>query len=68
MNRMKAIRAELGMSQTKLTMKTGLTQSILSQIENDKREPHMGWKRKIARAFKMEIADVFPEEKGEEKR
>jgi putative transcriptional regulator len=62
-NRVRELRSERGWSQTVLTIKTRLTQSILSRIENGKLEPHPGWKRRIARAFGLSVESVFGEKK-----
>jgi ribosome-binding protein aMBF1 (putative translation factor) len=64
MNAMKEERRKRGWSQVTLSLKTGgIAPSDLSAIENGKKIPHPGWRRRIARALKVDEATLFGSEK-----
>ena len=66
----KDARRRAGLKQSELAARTGLTQSYLSQIESDSKEPHLSKLRRIANElelpmpvlllFSMEPEDVSP--------
>lgn len=60
MNTLKEERRKRGWSQVMLSMKTGgIAPSDLSAIENGKRVAYPGWKKRIARAFRMDADELF---------
>jgi transcriptional regulator with XRE-family HTH domain len=68
MNALKARRKELGWSQVMLSLKTGgIAPSDLSAIENGKKVPHPGWRKRIAKALKTDEASLFGGERKEER-
>lgn len=62
MNSMKEERLKKGWSQVTLSMKTGgIAPSDLSAIENGRKIPHAGWRKRIARALRVDEAELFGE-------
>jgi transcriptional regulator with XRE-family HTH domain len=56
----KRLRQEREWNQTELAYHAGLAPSVISQIENDKRDPSARTLRKLAEALGVEVADLFP--------
>jgi transcriptional regulator with XRE-family HTH domain len=59
-------RKRRGWSQTRLSALTNIAQSDLSAIENGRRVPGAGWRRRLAEAFGLPEADLFPNQQREE--
>ncbi|WP_223692944.1 helix-turn-helix domain-containing protein [Leifsonia poae] len=57
--RLKALRAEKGMSLRQLSEQTGLSPGMLSNIENGVNEPSLGSLRTLAAVFEASIATLF---------
>lgn len=53
------LRKEKGITQQELSIKTNISQSHISQIEDDKREPSIGKVLKIADALEVEISRLI---------
>ena len=64
MNRLKVIRAERRLTQFKLALLSGITQSRLSYFENSLLMPTDDEKKKLAGALGMEVEGIFPKEVG----
>ena len=64
MNRLKVIRAERRLTQFKLALLSGITQSRLSYFENSLLMPTEDEKKKLAGALGMGVEEVFPVEEG----
>jgi transcriptional regulator with XRE-family HTH domain len=62
MNRLKVIRAERRLTQFKLALLSGITQSRLSYFENSLLMPTDDEKKKLAGALGMGVEEIFPEE------
>lgn len=60
MQEVRRLRQERGWTQTQLAFHSDLAPSVISQIENDKRNPSASTLRKLAGAFDVEVADLFP--------
>lgn len=60
MSQLRAERLRRGWSQTRLSALTGIAQSDLSAIENSRRVPGAGWRRRLSRAFGMPETSLFP--------
>jgi transcriptional regulator with XRE-family HTH domain len=57
---LKEERLKRGWSQVALSIKTGgISPSDLSAIENGKKIPYPGWRRRIARALNMDEKTLF---------
>ena len=56
----KQLRQQKGWNQTELAFHAGLAPSVISQIENGKRDPSARTLRKLAEAFTVDVADLFP--------
>jgi transcriptional regulator with XRE-family HTH domain len=54
------LRQERGWNQTELAFRSRLAPSVISQIENGKRNPSAGTLKKLAKALEVEVADLFP--------
>ncbi len=54
------LRQERGWSQPRLSVESGIAVSALSSIENGHRNPNAGTLAKLARAFGVEVRDLFP--------
>jgi len=59
-NHLKRKRLEKGLSQTELTMLTGIASRIISDIENKKQYPYPAWKRSLSEALGCEEEELFP--------
>ena len=66
MNRMKRIREERGSTQAEICIRTGLHPSTVSRIERDVIKGSQSHRRKIARALRVEVGEIFLETKDEE--
>jgi transcriptional regulator with XRE-family HTH domain len=53
------LRQERGWNQTELAFRSRLAPSVISQIENGKRNPSAGTLKKLAKALEVEVADLF---------
>jgi transcriptional regulator with XRE-family HTH domain len=56
--RVKIIRLESGLSQEKLSIATGLSQTYISGIENGTRNPSIKTLDKLAKALHVKISDI----------
>ena len=64
MNLLREERKRQGLSQAMLCVKTGgISQSDLSAIERGTKVAHPGWRRRIARALKVNETALFGERK-----
>ena len=59
MNEMLKLRGEVGMSQSQLSQKTGITHSDISKLENGKANPSFATLKKVARAFGKKLRVQF---------
>jgi transcriptional regulator with XRE-family HTH domain len=62
MLRLREERHRRGWSLTRLSAKTGIASSDLSAVERERRIPFPGWKRRIAKVFRMAARDLFASE------
>jgi putative transcriptional regulator len=58
-NRMRVLRAEKDWTQAQLAAAIGVSRQAIIAVENGKYEPALPLAFKIARAFEMNIEDVF---------
>lgn len=58
-NRLRIILAERKIRQNEFAKRLGITQSTLSDIVNEKREPTLSTALRIARALNCEIGDIW---------
>lgn len=58
-NRLRELRKAAGLSQVQLAARTGVTQSAISQIENDAIAMDTAWMRAFARELRCEPADLL---------
>jgi transcriptional regulator with XRE-family HTH domain len=56
----KRLRQEREWNQTELAYHAGLAPSVISQIENGKRDPTARTLRKLAEALSVDVGDLFP--------
>jgi transcriptional regulator with XRE-family HTH domain len=56
----KQLRLAKEWNQTELAFHAGLAPSVISEIENGKRDPSARTLRKLAEALKVDVADLFP--------
>src|SRR5262249_35250357 len=63
MNMLRQERQKQGLSQTLLSAKTLIAASDLSAIENGRKVPHRGWRKRIAKALKVNEQALFGERK-----
>jgi transcriptional regulator with XRE-family HTH domain len=56
----KRLRLAREWNQTELAFHAGLAPSVISEIENGKRDPSARTLRKLAEALKVDVADLFP--------
>lgn len=59
MQEVRRLRQERGWNQTELAFRSRLAPSVISQIENGKRNPSAGTLKKLAKALEVEVADLF---------
>lgn len=65
MLRLTRVRKELGVSQLKIAMKTGISPSDLSAVENGHKKAFPGWKKRIAAALGVEDVNwLFDEDEA----
>ena len=64
MNRLAEFRKLRGISQLNLSRMVNISPSDLSRIENNKLVPFPGWKRRLARALKGKVSEIFPDEQS----
>ncbi len=58
------LRQAKGWNQTELAFYSGLAPSVISQIENGKRDPSAGTLRKLANALDVGVGDLFPKDQA----
>jgi transcriptional regulator with XRE-family HTH domain len=58
----KQLRLARKWNQTELAYHAGLAPSVISEIENGKRDPSARTLRKLAEAFGVDVADLFPKD------
>lgn len=58
-NLIRVERAKLRISQSELAEKVGMTKMGISLIENEKTDPKVKNALKLAKFFKMEVAELF---------
>lgn len=61
-NRLRELRKAAGLSQVQLAERTGVSQSAISQIENDAIAMDTAWMRAFARELRCEAADLLSDE------
>jgi transcriptional regulator with XRE-family HTH domain len=66
MLRLRTERQRRGWSLTQLTALTSIATSDLSSLERGLRPAYPGWRRRIARAFRLPEEELFAEQKPEE--
>lgn len=54
------LRKSRGWNQTELAFHASLAPSVISQVENGKRDPSASTLRKLAKALEVEVGDLFP--------
>lgn len=60
MSKLKGKRKEVGLSQSQLSLKTGLAKGYISDLETGRRNnPSLETMKKIAEALKCNISDIF---------
>lgn len=64
--RMKKFRKSTGLTIKQLAEKVGVTQSCISQLENDKANPSLGTLKKIANALNINMIDFFDRDREED--
>lgn len=57
----KAKRQAANLTQEELSLRSGLAQSHISQIENGRRNPPIGTRKKLAEAIGCPLHDLLPE-------
>ncbi len=65
-NNLRKIRERHGLSQLALSRKTGIAGNIISNLENGKIFPYTGWRRRLAKALKVNESELFPVEVEED--
>jgi len=65
-NKLKEARFFAGKSQPKLWLETGIHYSVISRIECGYIEPTAEQKKKLAKALRVKVADLFPDETADE--
>lgn len=58
-NRVKEIRKDLEMSQGQLAVKSGVSVSTISEVENGTHQPSIEVALRLAKALKAPVGDVF---------
>lgn len=61
MNQLRAERLRRGWSLVRVSALTGIAPGDLSMLERGLRPPFPGWRRRLARAFKLPEAELFQE-------
>jgi transcriptional regulator with XRE-family HTH domain len=59
MEKIKELRKAAGLSQQQLAKKAKLSQSAIAQMESGLKDPRLGTLKKIAKALKVNIAELF---------
>lgn len=67
-NRVKEIRQRKGFSQLKLSQKTGIAPSDISNLERGKQYVFPGWKKRISDALGVGVLELFPNDSVLEER
>lgn len=62
MNQLRRIRIKLGITQAELSKRTKIIYSTVSRIDTGVLKPSAQHKRKIAKALRCKIQDIFPAE------
>lgn len=62
MSNLKRTRLLQGKNQYDLMLETGIDQALISLFENDYRKPSEIQKKNLARALKVKVEEIFPEE------
>ena len=60
-NKLKELRESRGMSQFDLSLKSRISPSEISRLENGKIYPYPGWRRKLSNALNVPQNEIFPE-------
>ena len=60
--RVREERLKRGWSQTMLSARTGIAASDISAVERGIKYPFAGWRRRLAAAFRVPEAALFPDE------
>ena len=60
-NRLRELREQAGLSQSELARRAGIAESNFSKIENGLWQAWPKAKRRLARALKVRISELFPE-------
>ena len=61
METLKDIRRRHGLSQVDLSIRSGVAQNTISDIETGRRDPRPSTLRKLAKALSVEVGDFYPE-------
>ncbi|WP_050748586.1 helix-turn-helix domain-containing protein [Halothermothrix orenii] len=61
MNRVKEIRNKKDLTLLDLAKKTDIATSDISQIENGKKFPYPGWRKRLSEALEVPEKELFPE-------
>ncbi len=56
--RLKLLRSEAGLTQERLSIATGLSQTYISGVENGTRNPSLKTLDKLAKALRVKISDI----------
>lgn len=64
MNRLRVVRAEKRISQFRLRLETGINAAKISFIENDLVEATVDEKRTLAKALKVSVEEIFPDQEN----
>jgi len=64
-NRLRVLRAEKRWSQAELAKRLGVSRQTINAIENGKYDPSLPLAFALARAFSMQIEDIFSDEVNE---
>ena len=59
MNRLKELREKALLTQADLSDKTGLRAATICKIETGKANPHFATRRRIARALRVKVDDIW---------
>lgn len=61
-NLVRVVRRSRGWSISELSRRTCINRADLSLLERGQRPAFPGWRKRIARAFRVSIVDLFPAE------